>query len=133
MNARSGRLSDTASVSGRPTLSPSDGYHSTRLGVDFDAVVRLGFGRRLAVFGPFAVADLAGLDVWASIFDLALHSLDGSTATPSLLADRVREARLGAKSGVGFYPWPAEELERALATRDQELLCRLAAESVVES
>ncbi len=96
---------------------------------DIDAVVRLGFGRRLAVFGPFAVSDLAGLDVWAAICDLLFPTLDASQSTPTLLKERVEAGHFGAKSGEGFYPWPAERLSAALATRDAELLRRLIADA----
>src|SRR5215210_2898142 len=34
---------------------------------DLDAVVSMGFGRRLAAFGPFTISDMAGLDVWQAI------------------------------------------------------------------
>jgi 3-hydroxybutyryl-CoA dehydrogenase len=93
---------------------------------DIDAVVRLGFGRRLAVFGPFTIADLAGLDVYASMSDVILPTLDRSESAQALLRGHAAAGELGAKSGQGFYAWPREKLEAALAKRDAELLRRLA-------
>ncbi len=93
-----------------------------------DAIVRLGFGRRLAVFGPFAIADLAGLDVWAAIARVIFPTLDTTPTPPPLLAERVAQGQYGAKTGAGFYPWPTDRLQAALAERDAELLHRLAAD-----
>jgi 3-hydroxybutyryl-CoA dehydrogenase len=91
-----------------------------------DAVVRLGFGRRLSVFGPFTIADLAGLDVYSSMSDVILPTLDGSESSQPLLRAHAQAGELGAKTGQGFYPWPRERLDAALAQRDAELLRRLA-------
>ena len=46
---------------------------------DVDTVVSSTFGFRLPVFGPFAIVDMAGLDVYASILDL----LEENSATGS--------------------------------------------------
>ncbi|MGE3908290.1 MAG: 3-hydroxyacyl-CoA dehydrogenase family protein [Chloroflexota bacterium] len=92
---------------------------------DLDAVVSLGFGRRLAAFGPFAVADMAGLDVWHAITKY-LYPLISAEQTPQpLLADSVAAGNLGLKSGQGFYEWTPTAAAAALAKRDAELLRHL--------
>jgi len=67
-----------------------------------DEVVSSSFGFRLPFFGPFAGADMAGLDVYVGAYE-SLHNAYGDryAVPPSLLA-RVAEGQLGLKSGRGF-------------------------------
>ncbi len=92
---------------------------------DLDAVVSLGFGRRLAAFGPFAVADMAGLDVWQAITSYLYPLISDQHAPQASLADRVAQGDLGLKSGRGFYEWSPMDAAAALAKRDAELLRHL--------
>ena len=92
---------------------------------DLDAVVSLGFGRRLAAFGPFAIADMAGLDVWQAIVAYLSPRLSDADEPSILLAERAARGDLGLKTGRGFYDWPPEEARAALARRDAELLRHL--------
>ena len=56
--------------------------------------------------GPLCIADLAGLDVSLNAFNV-MHDLDPTYApkAPELLHKLVREGKLGAKTGEGFYLW----------------------------
>jgi 3-hydroxybutyryl-CoA dehydrogenase len=92
---------------------------------DLDAVVSLGFGRRLAAFGPFTIADMAGLDVWQAITSYLYPLIDDSKTPQALLADRAGRGEYGLKSGRGFYEWTPAEAAAALAKRDAELLRHL--------
>lgn len=96
---------------------------------DLDAVVSLGFGRRLAAFGPFAIADMAGLDVWQAITAYLFPRLSNADQSPPLLADRAAGGDLGLKTGRGFYDWAPEDARAALARRDAELLRHLLPDS----
>jgi 3-hydroxybutyryl-CoA dehydrogenase len=91
---------------------------------DLDAIVSLGFGRRLAAFGPFAIADMAGLDVWQAIAAY-LFPLLSDADTSRLLADRAADGDLGLKAGRGFYAWSGDAAREVLARRDAELLRHL--------
>ncbi len=93
---------------------------------DLDAVVSMGFGRRLAAFGPFAVVDLNGLDVWQAIMANLSPILSSASEPSPLLAERAGRGELGLKSGQGFYSWSPEAGRGALARRDAELLRHLA-------
>jgi len=92
---------------------------------DLDAVVSLGFGRRLGAFGPFTLSDMAGLDVWQAIATNLYPDISAAQMSQPLLADRVARGDLGLKSGRGFYEWPPEKAREALAKRDAVLLHHL--------
>lgn len=67
---------------------------------DCDAAVRDGLGWPM---GPFAIADLVGLDVVQAILEEG-HRQTGEArwSPPALLRDRVARGELGRKSGTGF-------------------------------
>jgi 3-hydroxybutyryl-CoA dehydrogenase len=67
---------------------------------DCDLAVRNGLGWPM---GPFAIADLVGLDVVEDILDEG-HTQTGEQrwAPPALLRDRVTRGELGRKTGRGF-------------------------------
>lgn len=92
---------------------------------DLDAVVSLGFGRRLAAFGPFTISDMAGLDVWHAIANNLYPLISDAKAPQTLLAEHAANGELGVKSGRGFYEWTPEQAAAALARRDAELLRHL--------
>src|SRR3954471_19964079 len=64
---------------------------------DLDAVVSMGFGRRLAAFGPFAISDMAGLDVWQAITSYLYPLISDAQKPQALLADRAAGGDLGLK------------------------------------
>ena len=98
---------------------------------EVDEVVRSCFGFRLPFFGPFQIADMAGLDVYASIFETLERGLGERFETPDALRELVERGRTGTKSGAGFLEYSDEERERLLRERDRryaalgELLERL--------
>lgn len=69
---------------------------------DVDTIVRTTFGFRLAFFGPFAIADMAGLDVYANAFDVFQAAYGDRLAAPRLLLDAVASGRHGVKNGRGL-------------------------------
>lgn len=68
-----------------------------------DEVVRNSFGFRLPFFGPFAIADIAGLDVYRDGFATLERAYGERIGMPSLLVEQVDSGRHGLKSGQGFY------------------------------
>jgi 3-hydroxybutyryl-CoA dehydrogenase len=69
---------------------------------DVDTIVRTTFGFRLGFFGPFAIADQAGLDVYAKGFRTLENEFGERMATPKLLTDAVDAGRHGTKNGKGW-------------------------------
>ena len=98
---------------------------------EVDEVVRSCFGFRLPFFGPFQVADMAGLDVYVSVLETLREGLGERFATPGVLRELVEQGRTGTKSGAGFLEYSDEERKRLLLERDHryaalgELLERL--------
>ena len=86
---------------------------------EVDEVVRSCFGFRLPFFGPFQIADMAGLDVYASIFPVLEKSLGEEWKLPDVLKKVVDEGKYGTKTGEGFYKYSDEEREKLLIERDR--------------
>lgn len=86
---------------------------------EVDEVVRSCFGFRLPFFGPFQIADMAGLDVYASIFETLESGLGEAFRQPEALSELVEQGCMGTKSGTGFFTYSDDELEKLLLERDQ--------------
>lgn len=69
---------------------------------DVDTIVRSTFGFRLPFFGPFAIADMAGLDVYANGFRILEEAFGERFAAPRMVTDAVEQGRHGMKSGAGI-------------------------------
>lgn len=83
-----------------------------------DAVVSNTFGFRLALFGPFAIGDMAGLDVYESSFRTLEKAYGERFAAPDALAAAVADGNLGLKSGRGFLDIDQQDKAALLAYRD---------------
>lgn len=69
---------------------------------EVDQVVSNAFGFRLALFGPFAIGDMAGLDIYHASYSSLAAEYGERLESPATLAAMVAEGRLGLKSGGGF-------------------------------
>ena len=83
-----------------------------------DEVVSGSFGFRLPFFGPFAIADMAGLDVYEGAYRALEADLGARFSAPESVLELTRAGRLGAKVGHGYREWPRERLAAELARRD---------------
>jgi 3-hydroxybutyryl-CoA dehydrogenase len=86
---------------------------------DIDTVVRTTFGFRLPFFGPFAIADMAGLDVYAFCYESLQQGFPERFATPKILKDLVDQGKLGTKTGAGFLNVPADATPELVAYRNK--------------
>jgi 3-hydroxybutyryl-CoA dehydrogenase len=84
-----------------------------------DEVVRSCFGFRLPFFGPFQIADMAGLDVYASVFGVLERGLGERFKVPELIGDLVSEGRYGTKTGQGVFAYTQEQRDNLLIERDR--------------
>jgi len=76
---------------------------------EIDEVVSNSFGFRLPFFGPFAIADMAGLDVYAGAYETLQSTFGDRLGAPPLLTDLVAQGKLGVKTGEGFKSYDATE------------------------
>ena len=65
---------------------------------DIDTIVTSTFGFRLPFFGPFAIADMAGLDVYANGFTTLEEAFGKRLAAPKVLTDLVAQGRFGSRA-----------------------------------
>ncbi len=84
-----------------------------------DEVVRSSFGFRLPFFGPFTIADMAGLDVYANVFDTLEDGLGEGFAAPRVLREHVERGELGVKTGLGFLELSQAEADALIDRRDR--------------
>ena len=87
---------------------------------DVDTIVSTTFGFRLPFFGPFGIADMAGLDVYAMGMNIVGEQLDPRLAAPDLLRRTVAEGRHGTKNGRGFHgDFTPEQVAAIVAYRNR--------------
>ncbi len=87
---------------------------------EVDEVVRTTFGFRLPFFGPFQLADMAGLDTTASVFATLARDLDDPAfAVPKMFTRMLAQGRVGTKAGDGFFTYTPEERAHLLLERDR--------------
>jgi 3-hydroxybutyryl-CoA dehydrogenase len=81
-----------------------------------DTVVKMGFGRRLAVIGPLENADLVGTDLTLDIHRQVLPHIDRRPGPSAYLEQLVAAGHTGFKSGEGFRTWTPVEQAALRAT-----------------
>ncbi|GAB3395435.1 3-hydroxyacyl-CoA dehydrogenase family protein [Humibacter soli] len=86
---------------------------------DIDTIVRTTFGFRLPFFGPFAIADMAGLDVYAFCYESLQTRWPERFATPASLQKHVDAGEFGTKSGAGYLDIPASRTPELVAYRNR--------------
>lgn len=102
---------------------------------EVDEIVRSSFGFRLPFFGPFAIADMAGLDIYAGAYEALEGDLGPRFSAPEKLRALLAAGRSGTKSGGGFLDLPAGEVPAMIERRDasyvalSELIERIEADS----
>ena len=84
-----------------------------------DALVSGSFGFRLPVLGPFAIADLAGLDVYAAAYQTLEDTYGERMSAPPALRALVDAGDFGAKSGHGFTGLNGTAAAAMIAWRDR--------------
>jgi 3-hydroxybutyryl-CoA dehydrogenase len=76
-----------------------------------DIVVREGPGARMAVLGPMEQSDLVGLDLTLDIAEVLYAHLDRTPGPHPFLREKVKDGKLGMKTGEGLRTWTAESAD----------------------
>jgi 3-hydroxybutyryl-CoA dehydrogenase len=82
-----------------------------------DEVVRSCFGFRLPFFGPFQIADMAGLDVYRAVAEQHRDAFGERFFVPERLEGLVADGDTGTASGAGFYAY--EDPDSLQSERDR--------------
>ncbi|MCG8484860.1 MAG: 3-hydroxyacyl-CoA dehydrogenase NAD-binding domain-containing protein [Clostridia bacterium] len=72
---------------------------------DIDKALKFGPAFRYVTTGQLEIADFGGLDIWCVVGDNLLNVMDNSQSANALLREKVKEGKLGVKSGEGFYSY----------------------------
>lgn len=85
---------------------------------EIDSVVSNSFGFRLALFGPFAIGDMAGLDVYQGAYKTLQKAYGDRFAPPAALSELVRNGHIGLKADHGFLDIDPAARPDLIAYRD---------------
>jgi len=89
---------------------------------DLDTCVSWGIGYKLAVVGPMALLDMAGLDIYNAVGSYLNRELcDRADVAPYVTA-RVAGGRLGMKSGGGIFDYTPEKIAALRDERARKLV-----------
>jgi 3-hydroxybutyryl-CoA dehydrogenase len=77
---------------------------------DIDKALKFGPAFRYATTGQLEVADFGGLDIWCVVGDNLLKEMDSRQEANGLLKQKVKEGKLGIKTGEGFYKYEEADL-----------------------
>jgi 3-hydroxybutyryl-CoA dehydrogenase len=92
---------------------------------DIDMAVKGTFGFRLPTLGPLETSDWGGLDTFLNIAQYLFKEIDRSTEPPEILKEKLKQGKLGVKTGEGFFQYPAERAKEKMKERDYQFLQRL--------
>ena len=84
-----------------------------------DAVVSSTFGFRLALFGPIAIGDMAGLDVYAGAYTTLEQAYGEKFAAPALMTEAAQAGDFGVKTGKGLRGIDPADVPALVAYRER--------------
>ncbi|MEZ5080322.1 MAG: 3-hydroxyacyl-CoA dehydrogenase NAD-binding domain-containing protein [Thermoleophilia bacterium] len=76
-----------------------------------DLNVRWGIGYKLAVIGPMALLDMAGMDIYNAVGSYLNKDLCNRDDVSSTIQDLIAEGRLGMKTGGGLFDYTPEQID----------------------
>lgn len=89
---------------------------------DIDTCVSWGIGYKLAVVGPMALLDMAGLDIYNSVSTLLNSDLADRKDVAPMVGAKIAAGTLGIKSGEGIYAYTPERIAELQRERARKLV-----------
>jgi 3-hydroxybutyryl-CoA dehydrogenase/5-formyl-3-hydroxy-2-methylpyridine 4-carboxylate dehydrogenase len=89
---------------------------------DLDTCVGWGIGYKLAVVGPMALLDMAGLDIYQAVSTYLNQELCKRTDTAPYVTERTKQGKLGLKTGGGIFEYTPERVATLRAERAKKLV-----------
>ena len=94
---------------------------------DIDRALKYGPAFSYATTGQLEATDLGGLDIWSTVGDNLLALMDNSQEANGLLKAKVRDGKLGMKSGEGFFKYDRKEKQKKQIEFHRKLIIQLKA------
>lgn len=89
---------------------------------DLDTCVSWGIGYKLAVVGPMALLDMAGLDIYSAVAGYLNKELSNRSDVAAYIEERTAQRKLGIKTGAGIYEYTAEKIAELQTQRASKLV-----------
>lgn len=87
-----------------------------------DTCVSWGIGYKLAVIGPMALLDMAGLDIYQAVGSYLNKELCNRTDVSKYVTDRTASGKLGIKTGSGIFDYTPERIAALREQRARKLV-----------
>ncbi len=111
------------------TAMMREAFHLIRCGVvkpeDVDTATVAAIGFKSAWQGTFDTMDYIGLDTVALACGAIFPDLSNDTGVPEMITEKVREGKLGVKTGQGFFNYEGDRGAEVLKRRQKVLLEQL--------
>ncbi|WP_054313443.1 5-formyl-3-hydroxy-2-methylpyridine 4-carboxylate 5-dehydrogenase [Mesorhizobium sp. 1M-11] len=89
---------------------------------DLDTCVSWGIGYKIAVVGPMALLDMAGLDIYKSVSSFLNADLSNRDDVAPMVLEKTGASKLGIKSGEGMFSYTPEQTKALQAERARKLV-----------
>jgi 3-hydroxybutyryl-CoA dehydrogenase/5-formyl-3-hydroxy-2-methylpyridine 4-carboxylate dehydrogenase len=89
---------------------------------DIDTCVSWGIGYKLAVVGPMALLDMAGLDIYNSVSTFLNSDLADRKDVAPMVGEKIAAGTLGIKTGKGIYDYTPERIADLQRDRARKLV-----------
>jgi 3-hydroxybutyryl-CoA dehydrogenase len=89
---------------------------------DIDAAIRGSLGFRLAAFGPLAICDFGGVDIWATVYKGLAPDLRHDHEVPESIQKLVDADRCGTRTGGGIHDYDPQTIDDVTSQRDETML-----------
>ena len=89
---------------------------------DLDTCVSWGIGYKLAIVGPMALLDMAGLDIYQSVGSYLNGQLSTRQDVSAYVTRRTQEGHLGLKSSKGIFDYETEAMDALRARRTERFI-----------
>jgi 5-formyl-3-hydroxy-2-methylpyridine 4-carboxylate dehydrogenase len=87
-----------------------------------DTCVSWGIGYKLAVIGPMALLDMAGLDIYQAVGSYLNKDLSNRADVSPWVTERTAKGKLGMKTGGGIFSYTPERVAELRAERARRLV-----------
>ncbi|GAB2174940.1 3-hydroxyacyl-CoA dehydrogenase NAD-binding domain-containing protein [Dongia sp. agr-C8] len=87
-----------------------------------DTCVSWGIGYKLAVVGPMALLDMAGLDIYQAVSSYLNKELCTRSDTAGYVTEKTSQGKLGMKTGGGIFDYTPEKIDALRADRAKKLV-----------